>query len=304
MTLLELLKQKKQDLAAGSRRKTIKPVPGTGRYRILPSWRGAGAQFYHEFGQHYVKDASEKLLAIYLCTDKTFGKPCEVCDTLRDGSKNAAGDEFTLKLLKEAGAAGRYLVNVLHLDGPTPSEVQILELAPTAFEQIVNIAVEWEEAGDSIFDEVKGKDVLITRTGAGILTKYAAQVAAKTMPLPAGILAKLHNLDEYVKQESSEQKMRALNSVRSVAGLLSAPGSRPSGLPAAVAGAAVIDEDPYAVSAPPPKRVPPKAAEEDITDVPDFEPAPPPVKAKARPPAPVVEPTGDSELDELLTQLG
>lgn len=302
--LLELLKQKKQDLAAGNRRKTIKPADGTGRYRILPSWRGAGQAFYHDFGQHFVKDATGKILAIYMCAEKTYGKACEVCDMIREGTKSAS-DDHTMKLLKDAGAGGRILVNALHLDGPTPTEVQILELAPTAFASIVNIALEWEEAGESIFDEAKGKDILITRAGTGLLTKYSVQVAAKAAVLPAGVMAKLHNLDEYVNQVSGEQQMRALNGVRSVAGLLSAPAPRASyGLPAAAAGAAVIEEDPYAVATPPRRPAPILVPVDDITDVPELPAKPVAVAAKPVAPKPaVVESTGDADLDALLNEL-
>lgn len=297
--LLALLKQKKQDLAAGNRRKTIKPTAGTSRFRILPSWRGVGeAQFYHDFGQHFVKDGSGKLLAVYMCTDKTYGKPCGVCDAIRQGTASAS-DDFTMKQLKEASASGRVLVNALHIDGPTPGEVQILELAPTAFAALVNIACEWEEAGESILDLAKGKDILVTRTGEGILTKYTMQVAAKSNPVGAEIVAKLHNLDEYVNQESSEQQMRALNAVRSVSGLLAAPAAVAGAprLPAAAAGAATIDEDPYAAAAPPPKRVAPAAVVEDVVAKPVA------ARPAAAPAAPAAD-TGDAELDELLNQLG
>lgn len=114
-----------------NRRKTVKPTDGTTRWRILPSWRGAGQQFYHDFGQHFVKDSTGKILAIYMCTEKTYGRPCQVCDAIRDGAKSAA-DDFTMKMLKDAGAGSRVLVNAIQLDGPAPTEVNILELAPGA----------------------------------------------------------------------------------------------------------------------------------------------------------------------------
>ena len=313
-SLLELLKAKKQDLNAGNRRKTIKCADGTGRYRILPSWRGEGQQFWHDFGQHFVKDASKKISAIYLCTEKTFGKPCSICAAIAQGIK-AASDDFTIDLLKEANAGGRILVNALHVDGPNPTEVQILELAPSSFAAVLAIAAEWEEAGESVFDTApgKGKDILITRTGTGLQTKYTAQVAAKVTPLPAGVLTKLHNLDEYVAQESNEQQLRALNAVRSVSGLLAGPAT--GGLPAL--GAAPIAEDPYAVAAPPVKRVAaPVAPAEAFDDVPEF--AEVPVAAPVKPAKPVaavtaaataaiaaaVAATGDSDLDDLLNSLG
>lgn len=297
-TLLELLKQKKQDLAAGNRRKTIKPVEGTGRYRILPSWRGDNQPFWHDFGQHFIKKADKSIAAVYLCSDKTFGKPCEVCDAVAAGIASSP-DDATMNLLTDAKSAGRVLVNALHLDGPTGMEVQILELAPGTFKLITDIAVEWEEAGESIF----GKDILITRTGTGKNTKYAVQVAAKTTPIPAGL--KPHNLDEYVAQESNEAKLRALNSVRAVSGLLPAPAA--ASAPSTLAKMATVDddEDPYAAAPAPAKKATPAAAVEDAEVKPvrsaPAAAAPTPAPAAA---APAADLTGDDELDDLLKQLG
>lgn len=308
--LLDLLKQKKQDLAAGKRRKTIKPTDGRGRYRILPSWRGDGQQFWHDFGQHFVKNAAKEITAIYMCTDKTFGRPCSVCEAIGQGIKSAT-DDYTMEILKDARSTGRVLLNVLHLDGPTPGEVQILELPPTVFGQVIEIAQEWEEAGESIFALNGGKDIIVSREGSGKNTKYTSQVAAKSLPVDPSVLAKLHNLDEYVRQESSEQMARALNSVRSVSGLLPAP-SASSGLPAAAsaAGAAtLVDDDPYAAAPPPVRRAAPAESVEDVTPRPVVRPAaapaPAPAPAVAAAPAAVADSSlGDPELDALLNELG
>lgn len=305
-TLAELLRQKKQDMQASKRKRAAKIPDGKSRWRILPSWRGEGQQFWHDFGQHFIKNTAGEMQAVYVCTEKTYGRPCEVCNALSTAIKGAT-DDATMNLLKEARANGRVLVNALHLDGPSPTEVQVLELAPGLFEEIVGIATEWEEAGESIFDIKAGKEIIITRTGSGKKTEYSAQVAAKTMhKVDAAVLTKLNDLDEYVKQESSEQQLRALNSVRSVAGLLPAPAAARSGLPAAAAGAATFDEadDPYA-TATPPKRTPvttAKVADEEITDVPDSVTMPAAKPAAAAKTA-AAESTGDPELDALLASV-
>lgn len=315
--LLELLKAKKADLAAqsGNRKKTIKPADGTGRYRILPSWRGAGQQFWHDFGQHFVKKEDGSLAAVYMCTDKTYGRPCSICSAIEGGIKSAS-DDHTMEMLKEAKSSGRILLNAIHQD-KTPNQVDILELPPTVFAQIVAIAEEWEEAGESVFDTAKGKDFLITRTGTGLKTKYTVQVAAKAAALPAGVESMLHDLDAYVQQESEAAANRALIAVRTVAGL-PAPGA--GGVPSSTAGAARFDaadevDDPYAAASPPPKRVAPvvAAAAEEATDVAvkpvraapvAAAPAPKPVAAAAPVAAAVPDSTGDGELDDLLASLG
>ena len=314
MSLADLLKAKQQSLAAGKRGRTIKPANGRGRYRILPSWRKDNGQFWHDFGQHFVKDASGALTAIYMCTDKTFGRPCGVCAVISDAIKSTS-DDATMDTLKEARASGSILLNVLHLDGPTPGEVQILEIRPTLFEQIVGIAQEYEAAGISILDITAGKEIIIGREGMGKNTKYSALTSAlNTGVVPANVMDKLHDLDAYVQQESADGNLRALNSVRAVAGMLSGPSGIPTAgrLPAAMAGAAMLVDE-YATA---PKPIPlpiaaPVAAPVAFADVPNFAPAPAPVAAPvAAAPAPVAAPaasasgTGDAELDRMLAELG
>jgi hypothetical protein len=212
MSLLELLKQKKQDMQASKRKRAAKIPDGKSRWRVLPSWRGEGKQFWHDFGQHFIKDATGAMAAVYVCTERTYGRPCEICSTVA-GAIKAAADDATMKLLSDAKAAQRVLVNAIHLDGPNPNEVVVMELAPSLFEQIVAIAAEWEEADQSIFDVKGGKELILERKGTGKQTEYSAQVAAANkFKVPADVLTKLNDLDEYVKQESSEQAQRALNS--------------------------------------------------------------------------------------------
>jgi hypothetical protein len=59
----------------------------------------------------------------------------------------------------------------------------------------------------------------------GLNTKYSVQVSPKKHPIPAAVYGKLANLDEYVHQESDEQKRKALGAIASVAGLLPSPAS-------------------------------------------------------------------------------
>ena len=69
--LMELLKKKKQAMGAHRRAKTVKPGDGTSRFRILPGWDPENLAFYHDFGQHFIKDLSGEIKAVYMCVDKT-----------------------------------------------------------------------------------------------------------------------------------------------------------------------------------------------------------------------------------------
>lgn len=297
-SLLELIQNKQRALAAGKRQKTLKPVAGRGRYRVLPSWRGGNQQFWHDFGQHFIRDTAGELKAVYVCVDKTYGKECEICQVVAKGIKSAA-DDATLNALKDAKAAGRVLVNALHVDGPNPTQVQILELPATVFASVLGAAQEWEEAGESIFDPASGRDIIIGREGSGMGTKYTVTCAAKPTAVPAGTLERLNDLDAYVQQENSDAEARALTNVRNVAGLLAAP-ARPTPRPAALDTTLVEDDDPYATAAPP-KRAAAPVVEQVIEDVPDLDAAKPASRAAA--PAPAAPDEDDDELASLIAKL-
>lgn len=236
--LMELLKNKKQALAANRRAKTVKPEDGRSRWRVLPSWRKPGSenaeQFWHDFGAHYIKDASGELKAIYICAEKTFGKPCSICASVQHAIKNTHDDEM-VKLLQESRSTGRVLVNALHVDSETPNDPKILEIPPSVFENMLNIIDEW---GVKVLDLQEGMDFVIERSGKGKNTKYSVQVAAKSAAVDPAVMKKVQNLDEYVAQENAEQEARALSNFRQVAGLLPAAGvsgAAPSAAPALAA---------------------------------------------------------------------
>lgn len=222
-SLLELLAAKKKALAANRRAKTVKPEDGRSRWRILPSWRKPDheqpEQFWHDFGAHYIKDQSGELKAIYICSEKTFSKPCAICSTVGQAIKQTHDDEMK-NLLMESRSTGRVLLNALRVDGENPTEPQILEIPPSVFEGMINIINEW---GVAVLDLEKGMDFVIERSGKGKNTKYSIQVAAKSAPVDSAVMKKVQNLDEYVAQESEEMAQRALTSFREVAGLLGSP---------------------------------------------------------------------------------
>lgn len=321
-SLLELLKKKKQDIQASRKGRTVKIPDGQSRWRIMGSWRAGDPTFWHDFGQHFVKNAAGVMQAAYICTDKTFGRPCAVCEAI-SGALKHDHDEETKKALTEARAGMRVLVNAIQLEGEKAGEVQILELPATAFEAVVQIMTEWAEAGETVLGSA-GKDMLFNRTGSGIGTKYTVQVAPRSVAVPAALDAKVNNLDEYVMQESSEQQARALNGIRAVAGLLPMSATAgAAGLPlAARSSAMLIDDTPKGVPVSAPAAAAPArtvAETAAFDDVPDFDapaaaPAATPVSApKAAAPvaapvaAPAVTPpvdTGDDELNALLADLG
>ncbi|MEB0231913.1 hypothetical protein, partial [Undibacterium sp. 10I3] len=124
------------------------------------------------------------------------------------------------------------LINALMLDSTEPNTPVILELKRGVFGQLVDIVEEW---GASVLDPVEGKEIVITRDGKGLNTKYSAQISPKQYQVPAASLTKLNDLDAYVKQESDEQQRRAIAAVNSVAGFLPSPSDIPGTSPSRLA---------------------------------------------------------------------
>lgn len=219
--LMELMKKKKQALK--QKPKTLKPNSGANRYILLPGWRkGEEHIWFHDFGQHYVKNAAGEIQAVYVCADKTYGNPCPICDGLSKAIKMTSDDD-TVALLKEAASGQSYLFNVLALDSDDDATPQILEVRKSVFSQIVDLIEEW---GAAVFDPESPQIITITRDGKGLNTKYTVQISPKKHTLPKGTMSKLNNLDDYVRQENEEQQRRALSAINNVAGLLP---SAPSG---------------------------------------------------------------------------
>ena len=229
-SLMEMVRQKKAALQSGNRAKTAKPAEGRSRWRILPTWRKAEGetQFWHDFGQHFIKDGTGTLKAVYVCTDKTYGRPCKVCDAISQGM-HATNDDAMVELIKGAKANGRVLLNALEISGDKPTEPQILEVSPSVFASILGLIEEW---GDKVISlGADGMDIIIERVGKGLNTKYSVQIAAKSQPCPADVMKKVTDLDEYVKQESAEQERRALTNLSAVAGSLPAPSASSAAKP-------------------------------------------------------------------------
>jgi hypothetical protein len=218
--LMALLREKKNAMGRGNR--TIRPSKDRNLYRILPNWLGdAEAAFYHDFGQHFIKDAAGDLKAVYMCVDKTYGRPCDICDQISKGIMHST-DDAVIKALENGRSSGRILLNVLDLEGDNPGQPQVLEVGSSIFGSLLTLFDEW---GTDLIDLEKGQNIVIHKAGSGLTTKYSVQIAAKSLPVKSDVMKKIVNLDDFVAQESEEVARRALGAVSGVAGLLSRGGA-------------------------------------------------------------------------------
>lgn len=249
--LMDLLKKKKQAIKArsGQKEKTVGLQVGKSRVRILPSWRGEGdAQFFHDFGRHWIKDGEGKVKAVVVCKKHTYGQDCVFCDMIEQGIESATDDQ-QIKMLSDAKANGRVLVNALMRDSDQPNTPVILELPPSVFADIIDAyeenSIEDEPDFNPLTDPERGIDLVIERTGKGRQdTKYTVTVgaAAKTKPVAKSVLLQLHNLDEYV-QEAEEEQQRALKAMSRTMGLLPTGAAAMLTAPKATAEEADYSED-------------------------------------------------------------
>lgn len=288
--LMALLQKKKQEIDLGNRAKTVGVPEKTSRWRILPGWSKDKPDFFHDFGRHFIKGADGKIKAVYVCVDKTYGKPCSICTAVETAINNTADPEMK-QLLEGARSSKRILLNALHLDGKEPSTPVILEVPKTVFDHIIRISEEWE--GRTISVEKDAVDLLITKEGSGLTTKYSVQPAAKPAKVDPSVMDKVTDLDQYVAQENEEQANRALTSIAAVAGLLppsvNAP-TRPA-LPKAAELREVVVEDMEVIE---------EQVLEELESGIEHAPAVAPAKAAAKPAAP----SGDPNLDDMLAELG
>lgn len=213
--LMSLMKDKKQAMARKER--ASRPKPGKNRIVLLQGWKkGEEHVWFHDFGQHYIKNAAGEIKAVYPCAEATYGTTCPVCDGLAHAAKLTKDDD-TVNLLAEAKAGKEVLINALDLDGDNPNTPVVYAIKRGVFSQLVDLIEEW---GADVFS----KELVIQRDGKGLNTKYSVQISPKNFTASSAILEKLNDLDEYVKQESDEQQKRALGAISSLMGL-PAPGS-------------------------------------------------------------------------------
>ena len=201
--------------------KTIKPAVGKNSYIILPGWSAEDrTQFWHDFGQHFVKNAKGELDGnVVLCPNKTHdGQPCAVCDAISDAIRMSQSEDQQ-KLLEEASSAQQYLLNVLVVgkDGSLNERPQTLQVGKKIFTSFLEIVQEW---GEKIFDPANPQTVVITRAGTGMSTEYTVQPGSKTFNVDIEqVLKTAPNLDDFVASQGTDKSEKAIGVIESIVGV-------------------------------------------------------------------------------------
>jgi len=216
--LLKTVTGKRTELEARSgKNNAVKPPPGKSRWRILPGWReGRGDIFFHDWSQHWIKDAEGTVVAVIVSERETFGREDPTADALEVAIR-AATDDKLIKLLKEMKGKRRVLVNAVRTDGSdaNPKVAKLMEMPSTVFDAFLNILQErlTEEGGVNILDPDTGKDVVITRTGSGFDTEYAVNDVSRSTKVDPDALASRIDIDAWIENE----RTRGLSKIALVA---------------------------------------------------------------------------------------
>lgn len=222
--LMSLMQDKKASLARKD--KAVQPSVGDNRIVLLPGWRkGEEHVWFHEAGQHFIKNAAGDIKAVYQCSEATYGRPCATCDALGQAARMTKDDDL-IAALGEAKASRTVMINVLLPDSKEPNTPVPYAIKRGVFSDLVTLVEQW---GVQVFQ----KELLLSRTGKGLNTKYSIQITPKEASYPPAVLEKLNDLDEFVKPEGADQQTRALNAISSLVGI---------GGPATTAAAAASDK--------------------------------------------------------------
>lgn len=194
-----------------------KPSPGDNRIRVMPGWDVDGSfagQFWREVAQHW--NLSEEQRGPVVCTNRTPGLEgeCPVClfvDELRADKSNVQAQE----LVREIRAKTTYLLNIVDTsDGvytaqdvaefkkARPDEdatfavgdqkIQVYACPPTVFDQILGIIKINEK---DITDFATGHDVVISKHGVGLKTRYETQLILSSTESTVSSIDALPKLD-------------------------------------------------------------------------------------------------------------
>jgi len=208
--------------------KRIKPKEGRNVYRFLAPteaqapWVGPTGKFWAELGVHWIKaEKNGKPIVVVGSRDVCYQEPCPV-GTAVDLAIANAHDEQSKGIYEEWKVSKNILFNVIdRTTNPDNEEVEILELRPSAAQQVWDLMEQYDDAGQDITDLANGVDIVVTRTGKGMNTEYTANVKpGVSKPVKKDAIAKCHDLHDHIAKEFFRgDETKALNAIGQIAGI-------------------------------------------------------------------------------------
>lgn len=192
--------------------------------RILPPWdaRGMIALPVYSHRITYNDPNSKYPKYTWTCVEKTFGKACNICRGLAQLRESGANTE------QWDPTDRKFYANALVIHDPNYGRVQdalapnthvLLRLPKTVYDWIVS-QITNPQIGD-ITDPQSGIDVMVTKTGKGLETKYACTLSPNgRTPIDPNVLSSLtlYDISDIFSTGFDDQRVEGLvNSLRSAA---------------------------------------------------------------------------------------
>ena len=225
--ILDVIKAKRAQLNQNSN-STVTLKAEKNIVRILPNWAGdPNGIFFHDFGQHWIKNQKGETKAVYVCNQSTFGTDCPICEALAHAAASTT-DEATLEAIKESRGSRRIILNAMYFNGQhdnAKTKPCVLEIPPSVFDQILSQAETYAAEGINIFDLNSGHNLIIEKKGSGRSTEYLVSVSPKSVAAPEGVMEFVKDLEAFAHQESESELAKSLTSIRAITG--TSPSSAP-----------------------------------------------------------------------------
>ena len=192
---------------------------GLSMIRILPPWDPSGRVALPVY-THSIEFTDQGYTKYnWTCINRTFGKPCAICEGL---AKLEAGGINTDVYKPNRRVFYFNVLVLLSASGDVPAGTHALMRGPKAlYDFIVSLIMDPNIACD-VTDIDQGMNILVTRKGSGLQTKYDFRVdpLGKTAILKKFLepISELYNLDEIFstgfEQDKIDRLMQSLQSVQ------------------------------------------------------------------------------------------
>jgi len=152
----------------------FKPKEGRNTIRVLPGVGEMDDYFWTVVGKHYIPGAQHATT----CPLITADNPCPICEYVSSLYRSTDSDEKDVA--KRIRAQRQYWINVINRDKENLGPL-IYPAPKTVFAAIASLVRDPDYG--AVYDVDVGTDVVITRTGTGIETRYQVQAKRKESPL-------------------------------------------------------------------------------------------------------------------------
>lgn len=150
-----------------------KPDSGRNVIRILPGVGDMGDAFWQDVGRHYIPDGPS-----FTCLAFTIDEACPICEAVDELYRDS--DPNSKALARELNRQKQFWMNVIDRNNESRG-VQIFTPGPMIFGQISGLVMDPDYG--AIYDEEEGMDIIITKTGEGMKTRYTVNARPKFTPL-------------------------------------------------------------------------------------------------------------------------